>query len=124
MIAKYVGKERLDEALVEYLKKVQHCDSFDVTMMLMDFKDPYTCCWIGREFVEDIEVDGKDYTVYACYTDFYHFRTFNNEDHFKFYMLMHREDPGDHTVGAYMRSERLYIVDEKYFEDDFPKWVG
>lgn len=90
----------------------------------MDFEDPYGCCWIGLQYINNLEIDNKEYGVYACYTDFSRFSTFDNDNHFKFFMLMHRENADDHTVGAYMKSEHLYVVDEEFFEDDFPEWVG
>lgn len=122
---KYVNKEELDEAIKEYFQNEQYCYGGDLEMILTSFKDPYDCPWIFCEYIEQRVIDDKKYTVMACFTWFGRMglRSFSDSERFRFYMLMHRKDESDETVGAYLESERLYMIDpKKITKKDFPKW--
>jgi len=119
--ADMIDKKALDDALIEYMFTVQALDYAYITLVLKDFEDFYTCPWLREEYIEMREIDGIEYEVRACWTDFTMFMTFTNDERFRFYMLTHLEDPDDTSVEAYRKADKKYIL-KPLDEDDFPNY--
>lgn len=116
-----VEKEILDKALADYMLHIQCIDEEELFLVFSDFSDPYDCYWIEQEYLGDENIDGKEYEVLACWTELNMCNPFfTDEIRFKFYMLVHLEDPEDKTVGAYRNAEKLYIINP-IDPEDFPE---
>jgi len=103
-----VSKGELDDAVVAYFVSVQGLSGVDARFVLTDFGDPRDCMWIGNDYVQELDHNGKNYEVYACWTDFFMMRTMKQSPRFCFYTLS--PDDGD----------EMYIINE-LDPADFPK---
>lgn len=112
-------KAALDVALKEYMLDVQGLEESDISSVLMDFADPFDCQWIMQNYLRDIQQDGKNYEVYACWTQFGEFTSLNDRDKFRFYMYIHRENAEDKSYGAYLKAERRFSIQTD--PHDFPE---
>lgn len=123
-IKECVNKAGLDEALSQYMQKVQYLDPGDMKFILCDFQNPEICGWIWHEYLMACAVDGRVYKAYTCWTNFAPFgvATFSDNTRFKFYMLDLDEDPSDYSDDEREMYERLYVVDP-IDQDDFPAWT-
>ena len=118
------GENLVDHAVIaqkfkEYLMEVLEYDDDEADFVLEgDFKNPYDTPFIMQEYEGDVTVDGKDYEVRSCYTDFRACGIFHLDDApaFKFCMLFDKGTMKDQTVGSYQNAQKKYIcleVDEE-----------
>lgn len=77
-----------------------------------DFANPYNTSFIMQDFERMVNVDGKEYEVRSCYTDFSACGLFHpaKVKRFKFYMLFDLETLPDQTVASYSKSKKWYLL--------------
>ena len=119
--ADLIEKKALVDALVEYMVTVQYLDRSSMDLVLNDFEDFYACPWLREEYVGMRKIDGIEYEVRACWTDFSMFMSFTNDERFKFYMLTHLKNANDRTVAAYIEADKKYIL-KPLDNEDFPAY--
>ena len=80
-----------------------------------EIRNPYDCLWVLSEYDSCETIDGIEYEVFSCHTDFLYCGIFDYIDKppFEFYMLIDLKTLPDHTVGAYSRSRKKFIVKEQ-----------
>lgn len=112
------GKNLIDhngisEALKNYFIETLGYDDFIAEFVVSeDFQNPYTTPYIVQEYVDEAFVDGKEYEVRWCRTDFcmcglYHLAELPP---FEFYMFIDRETMPDDSVSSYMNARKMYMV--------------
>ena len=77
-----------------------------------DFENPYDTPFILQDYEGDYIVDGKEYEVRSCHTDFCYCGLFHlaDKEPFEFYMFFDRETMSDNTVGSYQNATKLYLI--------------
>lgn len=90
----FKNHEELIEAFKEYCIEVLSYDENDADIAALDLEDPEETEYIIPEFDCECTIDGKDYTVYLCHTDFCWCGLFHlaNVERFEFYMLKDDND--------------------------------
>jgi hypothetical protein len=93
--------DAISEAFKKYLMDV-----------LGDFENPYDTPFILQDYEGDYTVDGKEYEVRSCHTDFCYCGLFHlaDKEPFEFYMFFDRETMSDNTVGSYQNATKLYLI--------------
>ncbi len=111
------GKDLVDhagiaEAFKKYLMNVFEYDETDADIVVSgDFENPYDTPYIIQDYEGKYTVDGKEYEVMSCRTDFcacglWHLA---EKPPFKFYMFIDLETLPDRTVGSYKASRKMYL---------------
>lgn len=101
------------QAFKEYLMDVLGYDEFDADFVVRnDFEDPYETPFILQDFEGEYTIDGKEYEVRLCRTDFCTVGLFHLADvkPFEFYMFFDKDDLFDDCVGAYQTAKKLYLI--------------
>ena len=95
--------------LIETLKYTDDEADF---VIKSDFENPYDTPFIMQDYEGEFTVDGRDYEVRFCYTDFSACGLFHLAEvpPFEFYMLFDMETLPDTTVGAYQTATKLYLI--------------
>lgn len=77
-----------------------------------DFANPYNAPFIMQDYEGIVTIDGKDYEVRLCHTDFSACGLFHlaNVPPFEFYMFFDRETMPDTTVGSYRKARKMYLI--------------
>lgn len=112
------GKDLIDhagiaEAFKSYLMNVLEYDEGEADFVVStDFENPYDTPFIMQDYEGKYTVDGKDYEVRSCRTDFcacglWHLA---EKPPFEFYMFFDLETLPDTTVGAYQKSRKMYLI--------------
>ena len=95
----------------KYLMDELGYDEEDAVLATSDFDDPYNMEYIVQDYEGEYSVDGVEYEVRSCHTDFMQIGLFHlaGVTPFEFYMFMNLEDI-DGTVGSYMNSRKKYVL--------------
>ena len=112
------GKDLIDhaaisEAFKNYLMYVLEYDECEADFVVStDFENPYNTPFIMQDYEGEYTVDGKDYEVRSCRTDFcacglWHLA---EKKPFEFYVFFDLETLPDTTVGAYHKSRKMYLI--------------
>lgn len=77
-----------------------------------DFEKPYDTPFILQEYEGEYTVEGKDYKVYFCHTDFCRCGLFHlaDKEPFEFYMFFDLVTLPDNTVSSYQNATKLYLI--------------
>lgn len=107
-----ISKDALLECYKAYLKNELGYDEFEVEIASMDMNNPYNFEALIQDYVGDCEIDGVEYSVRFCHTDFCRCGLFRLSDvnPFEFYMLFDKSTMSGNAVGAYMNANKKYIV--------------
>lgn len=107
-----VSHEKLVEAFKAYLKREFFYDESEASIAASDLDNPYDTPYIMQDYEGIVTVDGVDYEVRSCYTDFCACGLFHLTDApaFKFYMLFDQSTLSDSTVGAYQKARKVYVL--------------
>ena len=103
----------ISEAFKNYLMDVLEYDESEADFVVStDFENPYNTPFIMQDYEGEYTVDGKDYEVRSCRTDFcacglWHLA---EKKPFEFYMFIDLETLPDTTVGAYQKSRKMYLI--------------
>lgn len=95
-----------------YLMNTLEYDEFEADFVVEnDFSNPYDTPFILQDFEDRITIDGTEYEVRFCRTDFcacglFHFA---DVEPFEFYMLFDMNTMADTTVGSYQRARKMYL---------------
>lgn len=108
-----VDHANISEAFKNYLKTVLGYDESEANFVVAtDFKCPYDTPFIMQDFEGVYAVDGKEYEVRSCHTDFCACGLFHlaGLPPFEFYMLFDLETMPNQTVGSYRNARTKYLV--------------
>ena len=107
-----VEHETLIEAFKDYLMREFDYDEEDATIASDDLQDPYNTPYILEDFQGRISIDGIDYEVRFCHTDFNYCGLFHmaNAAPFEFYMLIDCSTLHGQTIGDYMKARKIYVI--------------
>jgi len=108
-----VDYDTLVQAFKEYLMDVLEYDEDEADFVIeADFENPYDTPFISQEYEGDITVEGIDYEVRFCETDFCSCGLFHLADlpSFAFYMLFDQVSMKDQTVGSYQAAKKKYVI--------------
>ena len=100
------------EAYKKYLKEVLEYDDFEATFVASEMENPYNVPYVIQEHVIDCEIDGVEYSVRQCKTDFCQCGMFHlvDKEPFEFLMFFNNEDIENGTVGEYSKARKKYII--------------
>ena len=112
------GKDLLDHAAIaqefkKYLMDLIGYDDGDADFVTRtDFANPYDTPFIEQDFEGEYTIDGKEYEVRSCKTNFMMVGLFHLADvePFEFYMLFDKETLPDNGVRTYQKAEKKYII--------------
>ena len=112
------GKDLIDhaaisEAFKKYLMEVLEYDEGEADFVVStDFENPYNTPFIMQDYEGEYTVDGKDYEVRSCRTDFCACSLWHLAElpPFEFYMFFDLETLPDTTVGSYQKSRKMYLI--------------
>ena len=112
------GKDLIDhaaisEAFKKYLMEVLEYDEGEADFVVStDFENPYNTPFIMQDYEGNYTVDGKEYEVRSCRTDFCACGLWHLAElpPFEFYMFFDLETLPDTTVGSYQKSRILYLI--------------
>lgn len=114
----YLDLDGIRSAFANHLIKHRRYSKAEAAMVVSDFPDSYTNCYLMEKYDSECEIDGKKYEKRINYTIFD--RVGIKAPTFYFYTFYRSEDVADHKVGSYMKARKLYQV-ENLDMDDFPK---
>jgi hypothetical protein len=103
----------LSEAFKKYLIEVLGYDEGEANFVISaDFENPYDTSYITQDYEGEYAVDGKDYEVRSCQTDFCAVGLWNLAElsPFEFYMFFDLETMPDTTIGSYRKAKKLYLI--------------
>lgn len=112
------GKDLIDYAALSQAFKKYLMDVLDYSereadfVILADFNNPYDTPFIMQDYEGECVVDGKEYKVYACHTNFCSVGLFHlaNVAPFEFYMFFDLETLPDNTVGSHRNARKMYLI--------------
>ena len=115
---KITGKDLIDHATLsdafkKYLMEVLGYDEGEAAFVVAaDFENPYDTPFIAQDYEGTYSVDGKEYEVRSCRTDFCACGLWHLVEMppFEFYMFFDLETLPDTTVGSYQRSRKMYLI--------------
>lgn len=116
----YLDLEGIRAAFAGHLMEYRGYTKAEAEFAVSDFPDPYSCCYLFENYVENCMIDGEEYEKNASYTDFRHMGAVD-EPPFCFYTYYRRADIRKHTVGEYMKAGKLYQREGLDIRD-FPLW--
>ncbi len=102
----------ISEAFKKYLMEVLEYDESEADFVVSsDFENPYDTPYIVQEYEGVYTVDGREYEVYSCRTDFCACGLWHLAElpPFEFYMFLDCETMPDNTVGSYRNAMKLYL---------------
>lgn len=103
----------LATAFKKYLMQVLFYDEFEADFVVStDFENPYDTPFIMQDYEGTISLNGKEYEVRSCKTEFCSVGLFHlaSEPPFEFYMLIDLETLPDNTVASYRKARKVYVV--------------
>ena len=112
------GKDLIDHATISeafrsYLMEVLEYDEDEADFVVStDFENPYNAPFIMQDYEGTYTVEGKNYEVRSCRTDFcvcglWHLAELPP---FEFYMFFDLETLPDTTAGSYQRATKMYLL--------------
>lgn len=107
-----VEHKDLVEAFKNYLKREFFYDELEATLAAEDLENPYNTPYIMQDYEGDISIDGVNYEVRSCHTDYlacglFHFA---EASPFEFYMLFDQSTMSGTTVGDYQKARKVYVL--------------
>ena len=107
----FLDVEGLKKEFKKYAKDVLGYNDFEAELAATDLDNPYDAEFIRQEFDGDVTIDGVEYEVRECKTDFCLCGLFEfaNKPPFVFYMFFKAEDVADNLVGSYRKAKKKYI---------------
>ena len=103
----------LSKAFKNYLMEVLEYSEYEADFVIAsDFGLPYDTPFIMQDYEGRFVVDGKDYEVRMCRTDFCACGMFHLAElpPFEFYMFFDLDTMPDTTVGSYRKAKTLYLT--------------
>lgn len=103
----------LAEAFKTYLMEVLDYDEGEADFVVStDFGNPYDTPFIMQDYEGQFTVEGKEYEVRFCHTDFCACGLFHLADvePFEFYMFFDMETLPDNKVGSYQSAKKRYLI--------------
>ena len=103
----------ISEAFKKYLMEVLEYSEGEADFVIStDFENPYNTPFIIQDYEGNYTVDGKEYEVRLCRTDFSACGLWHMAElpPFEFYMFFDLETLPDTTVGSYQKSRKLYLI--------------
>lgn len=103
----------ISKAFKNYLMEVLKYDESEADFVIStDFENPYNTPFIMQDYEGEFTIDGKDYEVRLCRTDFCACGLFHLADilPFEFYMFFDLETLPDTTVGSYQNAKKMYLI--------------
>lgn len=103
----------LSEAFKKYLIEVLGYGEGEANFVISaDFENPYDTPYITQDYEGEYAVDGKDYEVRSCQTDFCAVGMWHLDEMspFEFYMFFDLETLPDTTIGSYRKAKKLYLI--------------
>ena len=100
-------------AFRKYLRKTMRYTVEEANFVVStDFENPYNTPFVSQDFCCKCNIDGKQYEVRYCHTDFcmcglYHLA---EKPSFEFYMLIDLDTLPDKSVRSYQNANKMYIV--------------
>lgn len=109
-MAKFLNEEQIRTEFINYLIKRHSLDEDEAKFAACDFPDPFANCYLISEYECNVQIEGKEYKMYSCKTDFCRFDTFSDKvSPFKFNIYYYFEDKKiTYTVGEYREAPKLY----------------
>ena len=100
------------EAFKDHMRREAGYGDWELSMLTCDLKDPYNTPYIMQDFLDNRVIDGVEYEVRRCYTNFAVCGLFHlmNVAPFKFYMLIDCSTLENGTVGAYSKARKMYVI--------------
>ena len=100
------------EAYKTYLQEVLEYSEFEAEIAATDMENPYDAPFVLQEYEGNFTIDGIEYEVRACHTDFCYCGLFYLSDvqPFEFYMLFDTSTMSDGTVGGYSSETKKYLI--------------
>ena len=107
-----VDVEVLVEHFKDYLKRELDYSDVEAEIGAIDMNNPYRAQFIEQDYEGEFEIDGIEYEVRYCCTDFCLCGLFHLADvtPFEFYMLFDKSTMKDETVSSYMKSDKKFII--------------
>lgn len=107
-----IDVEILVEHYKNYLKKELYYSDEEAEIASFDMNDPYTAEFIVQDYEGTFIIDGTEYSIRSCKTDFCRCGLYHLADvtPFEFYMLFDTATMKDKTVGSYMKAEKKFVV--------------
>lgn len=108
-----INHDAIAQAFKQYLMEVIGYDAMDADFIVRnDFANPYDTPFIEQEFEGEYTIDGKDYEVRSCKTNFMMVGLYRLADTkpFEFYVLFDKATMANSTVGAYQMADKMYII--------------
>lgn len=112
------GKDLIDYASLAQAFKQYLMDVLDYSereanfVVLADFNNPYDSPLIMQDYEGNYIVDGKEYKIYKCHTNFCSVGLFHlaNIKPFEFYMFFDLETLPNNTVGSHRSARKMYLI--------------
>ena len=102
----------LVEEFQNYCQKVLGYNYLDAKIASEDMKNPYDTPYVLQDYYGIANVEGTEYEVRFCYTDFACCGMFHLSDvePFEFYMFIDCSTMQNKTVGEYRKAHKKYIL--------------
>lgn len=108
-----IDYEGIARAFKKYLMDILEYDEDEADYIIKtDFSDPYDTPYILQDYEGIYTVDGKEYEVVSCHTDFCYVGMFEYAElePFEFYMFFDKETLPDHMVISYRNARKMFII--------------
>ena len=108
----FVDLDSLITKFKEYCVEVLEYSEAEANVISAEMKVPYTASYIFEEFEALVKLDGVEYEVRSCYTNFDYCGEFLPESvkPFEFYTLYDRSTIKNNTGAEYIQARKLFIV--------------
>ena len=95
----------------EYLRSELGYEGWEIEMAASDLVNPYTAPYIVQEYDDNYIIDGINYEVRYCHTDFKRCGLFHLADKkpFEFIMYIDTSTMKNKTVGSYSAAKKYYL---------------
>ena len=107
-----VSNDELLKAYKIYLQEELDYSGWEVEMAASDLVNPYEAPFIIQDYEGNVEIDGIEYEVRSCHTDYCYCGLFHlaNVKPFEFLMLFVADDVQDSSVGSYSDATKLFVL--------------
>lgn len=102
----------LIDSFKAYVKRELGYDDIEAQIAAEDMENPYDVPYIVQDHIDTVEVAGVRYEVRYCHTDYCACGLFHLADvkPFAFYILFDKSTLKGHSVRAYKKAAKKYIV--------------
>ena len=100
------------EAYKTYLQEVLEYSEFEAEIAATDMENPYDAPFVLQEYEGNFTIDGIEYEVRACHTDFCYCGLFylSAVQPVEFSMFFDTSTMSDGTVGGYSSATKKYLI--------------